>query len=130
MAPFTKAANNAMPARTITAVSSEGISFSNYRQAVAWRPEFLLNIGVDTHKFGLNNETAVKTWPAAKNCIDAVLIGAAVMSALGQKQTYAVQNGMSALPPKADIRQRKSECPPRVSQTIGPLTLGASFGAV
>ena len=24
------------------------------------------------------------------------------MSALGQKQTYAVQNGMSALPPKAD----------------------------
>ena len=26
------------------------------------------------------------------------------MSALGQKQTFAVQNGMSALPPKADIR--------------------------
>ena len=26
------------------------------------------------------------------------------MSALGQKQTYAVQNVMSALPPKADIR--------------------------
>jgi len=25
------------------------------------------------------------------------------MSALGQKQTYAVQNRMSALPPKADI---------------------------
>jgi len=25
------------------------------------------------------------------------------MSALGQKQTYAVQNGMSALPPKADM---------------------------
>jgi hypothetical protein len=25
------------------------------------------------------------------------------MSALGQKQTYAVHNGMSALPPKADI---------------------------
>jgi hypothetical protein len=25
------------------------------------------------------------------------------MSALGQKQTYAVQNVMSALPPKADI---------------------------
>ena len=24
------------------------------------------------------------------------------MSALGQKQTFAVQNGMSALPPKAD----------------------------
>ena len=25
------------------------------------------------------------------------------MSALGQKRTFAVQNGMSALPPKADI---------------------------
>jgi hypothetical protein len=25
------------------------------------------------------------------------------MSALGQKQTHAVQNGMSALPPKADM---------------------------
>jgi hypothetical protein len=25
------------------------------------------------------------------------------MSALGQKRTYAVQKGMSALPPKADI---------------------------
>jgi hypothetical protein len=25
------------------------------------------------------------------------------MSALGQKQTYAVRNGMSALPPKADM---------------------------
>src|SRR5215831_14242510 len=35
------------------------------------------------------------------------------MSALGQKQTYAVQNGMSALPPrataKADFRNRS--CP-------------------
>ena len=27
------------------------------------------------------------------------------MSALGQKQTFAAQNGMSALPPKADIRR-------------------------
>jgi hypothetical protein len=26
------------------------------------------------------------------------------MSALGQKQTYAMQNGVSALPPKADMR--------------------------
>ena len=26
------------------------------------------------------------------------------MSALGHKRTYAVQNGMSALPPKADIK--------------------------
>ena len=29
-----------------------------------------------------------------------------LMSALGQKQTFAVQNVMSALPPKADIRGR------------------------
>ena len=28
------------------------------------------------------------------------------MSALGQKQTFAVQHVMSALPPKADIRYR------------------------
>ena len=33
------------------------------------------------------------------------------MSALGQKQTFAVQNVMSALPPKADIRGAISECP-------------------
>jgi hypothetical protein len=26
-----------------------------------------------------------------------------VMSALGHKRTFAVQNGMSALPPKADV---------------------------
>jgi hypothetical protein len=31
------------------------------------------------------------------------------MSALGQKQTCAVQNGMSALPPKADIGRRHSD---------------------
>ena len=29
------------------------------------------------------------------------------MSALGQKQTFAVQNGMSPLPPIADIRRCK-----------------------
>ena len=28
------------------------------------------------------------------------------MSALGHKRTFAVQKGMSALPPKADIRMR------------------------
>ena len=33
------------------------------------------------------------------------------MSALGHKQTFAVQNGMSALPPKADIGRR---APPRL----------------
>src|SRR5262245_11604553 len=41
------------------------------------------------------------------------------MSALGQKQTCAVQNGMSALPPiataKADIRKRS--CPARAVAT-------------
>jgi hypothetical protein len=31
--------------------------------------------------------------------------GAIGMSALGQKQTFAVQKGMSALPPKADIQR-------------------------
>jgi len=31
------------------------------------------------------------------------------MSALGQKQTFAVQEGMSALPPKADIDWKLSD---------------------
>jgi len=31
------------------------------------------------------------------------------MSALGQKQTYAVQNGMSALPLKADMCGAKAD---------------------
>jgi hypothetical protein len=31
-----------------------------------------------------------------------------MMPALGQKRTYAVQKGMSALPPKADICSAKS----------------------
>jgi len=50
------------------------------------------------------------------------------MSALGQKQTFAVQNGMSALPPKADI-----DCYALVSSTrrISPIyykycSIGAS----
>src|SRR4029450_4445817 len=38
------------------------------------------------------------------------------MSALGQKQTYAVQKGMSALPPKADI------CSPLAHVRFGPET--------
>jgi hypothetical protein len=33
-------------------------------------------------------------------------IGARSMSALGQKQTFAVEKAMSALPPKADIAER------------------------
>ena len=34
-----------------------------------------------------------------------VFNGAGAMSALGHKRTFALQNGMSALPPKADIRR-------------------------
>ena len=33
------------------------------------------------------------------------------MSALGHKQTFAVQNVMSALPPKADMCSATSACP-------------------
>jgi hypothetical protein len=33
------------------------------------------------------------------------------MSALGQKQTYAVQKGMSALPPIADMCSATRDCP-------------------
>jgi hypothetical protein len=38
------------------------------------------------------------------------------MSALGQKQTYAPQKVMSALPPKADIRGAK--CPLRAKSGL------------
>jgi hypothetical protein len=38
-----------------------------------------------------------------RHCIK-LLLSDQYMSALGQKRTFAVQNGMSALPPKADIR--------------------------
>jgi hypothetical protein len=37
-----------------------------------------------------------------------------LMSALGQKQTYAAHNGMSALPPKADM------CGARAYVCFGP----------
>ena len=33
------------------------------------------------------------------------------MSALGHKRTFAVQNGMSALPPKADMCSATRRCP-------------------
>jgi hypothetical protein len=33
------------------------------------------------------------------------------MSALGQKQTFALQQVMSALPPKADIGAAQNQCP-------------------
>ncbi len=52
--------------------------------------------GVNTCIFRL-----VRQWP-----LDQAFSHAAVMSALGQKRTCAVQLGMSALPPKADIRGR------------------------
>ena len=39
------------------------------------------------------------------------------MSALGQKQTYAVQNGMSALPPKATA---KADISPWVMSALHP----------
>jgi len=38
--------------------------------------------------------------------LEAILGQSGGMSALGQKQTFAVQNGMSALPPNADIGRR------------------------
>jgi len=40
-----------------------------------------------------------------------------LMSALGQKQTYAVKNGMSALPPESD---RESEFPQTVMSALPP----------
>jgi hypothetical protein len=40
----------------------------------------------------------------SENVTVSLEIAETAMSALGQKQTFAPQNGMSALPPKADIR--------------------------
>ena len=58
------------------------------------------------------------------------------MSALGQKQTCAVQTGMSALPPEADIKAVRSKCPLRAadvdrrpSQDLGVLFARLYFGA-
>jgi hypothetical protein len=58
------------------------------------------------------------------------------MSALGQKQTFALQNGMSALPLKADTRRRGSD--ERISAIVdsvicdtdvtGPETQPTGFG--
>jgi hypothetical protein len=45
------------------------------------------------------------------------------MSALGQKQTFAVQKGMSALPPKADITE---QCFAWVGEGRAIRTLGTS----
>ena len=39
--------------------------------------------------------------------------------ALGQKQTYAVQKGMSALPPKADLFGSRRECQLRANSGRG-----------
>src|SRR5262249_6005126 len=49
------------------------------------------------------------------------------MSALGQKQTCAVREGMSALPPNSDIKCNIMECPLRAKSglptTTAPLVL-------
>src|SRR5262249_43702139 len=45
----------------------------------------------------------VSNLPASPSRWTLVQYGTGPMSTLGQKQTYAVQNGMSALPPKADM---------------------------
>jgi hypothetical protein len=58
---------------------------------VAWRPEFLLNIGIGTHKFGLNIGCGENLAGRQKTALMRSCIGAAVMSALGQKQTFALQ---------------------------------------
>jgi hypothetical protein len=51
-------------------------------------------------------------------------VGTKVMSALGQKQTCAVQKGMSALPPKADMRSARTHVRFVPIADIGPsLTL-------
>ena len=57
------------------------------------------------------------------------------MSALGQKQTFAVQNGMSALPPIADINSHAttSELIPFSKMRLGralPFALRHSFADV
>ena len=44
------------------------------------------------------------------------------MSALGQKQTCAVQNVMSALPPKADIHTKKAGAPINQKAATPPIT--------
>ena len=43
------------------------------------------------------------------------------MSALGQKRTYALQQAMSALPPKADM------CDAKTNVCFGPILLQKSF---
>src|SRR5262249_31200465 len=70
-------------------------------QGVALR-EFYLVLGLVTRKFGLNN-------------------GSDGMSALGQKQTFALHQPMSALPPKADI------CSANRNVRFGPILLQKDF---
>jgi hypothetical protein len=48
------------------------------------------------------------------------------MSALGQKQTFAPQNVMSALPPKADIQRPVDESVPFIKSVAAPV--GTAFG--
>jgi len=51
------------------------------------------------------------------------------MSALGQKQTFAMQNGMSALSPQADIERLANECPLRADSGHKLFRLGSIIGA-
>ena len=44
--------------------------------------------------------------PALLSALSALVGALTAMSALGQKQTFGQQIAMSALPPKADIRER------------------------
>src|SRR6516225_4660123 len=52
-----------------------------------------------------------------------------LMSALGQKQTLTPVNLMSALPPKADIALRRSECPLCAAGSTGQCNTACSLSA-
>ena len=51
------------------------------------------------------------------------------MSALGQKQTFAMQNVMSALPPIADICSAQAMSAWCQKQTLGQWVLHIGFGS-
>jgi len=52
------------------------------------------------------------------------------MSALGQKQTYAVHKAMSALPPKADIGAAQNNVRFGPKGDISECDRGASYAAI
>jgi hypothetical protein len=61
----------------------------------------------------------------------AIIVALVAMSALGQKQTYAPHNGMSALPPiattKADMRHKPCPLYPR-KRTCAAQTVMSALG--